>query len=224
MKAKWSSKRGKTKYNLSIDALSIPAVVFFQKAKILVESDEKVTKNPLTEKSIGFNGKQTYQKMEMDFIFRTGGSDGPRQTAKAKMESSLSKATDQGALTFSITDLSMAPGFEIDTKCFFKFFNHQIDLGTYLKAGEIEIKAQGGIQSKNHVTKINGKFTTPFGNFGLESEWEVEDSQNIRVLLNPYFDEKHYPTQLLFKDNSGEKLDMVSELTMNLIDLMKIIK
>ena len=58
MKAKWSSKRGKTKYNLSIDALSIPAVVFFQKAKILVESDEKVTKNPLTEKSIGFNGKQ----------------------------------------------------------------------------------------------------------------------------------------------------------------------
>ena len=64
------------------------------------------------------------------------------------------------------------------------------------------------------MTKVNGKFETPLGHFGLESEWEVENSRNIRILLNPYFGDKHYPTQVLFKDNSAEKLDMVLDISL----------
>ena len=167
LKAKWSTKRGKTKYLLFLDALSVPGVVFFHKAKMLVESDEKIVKNPLSEKSLGFNGKQTFNKIEMDFIFRTGGSDGPRQTAKLVMQSALSKATDQGALILSISDLSMAPGFEIDVKSFYKFVNHQIEVGSYLKAGDIEIKGQGGIQARliNHSAQNLAKRWRLYGLF-----------------------------------------------------------
>ena len=210
--AKWSTKRGKVKYLMNIGALTIPNLVVVQKGKIQIESDERATKNQMGK--LGFDGRQTHTKVDIDIAFRLGNDDGKRESFKAKVQTAFSKEMDKAVATLAINNLSFAPGFTLNTAARYVFTNAESNFGLLIKANDFEVKTQVGFKSNNNLKKLNGIFEIPTGKYGVESEWEIVDAKNIRILLIPSADGKTYPTQLLFKDLSGEKLNMVLDVSL----------
>ena len=79
--AKWITKKGRAKYILSIDTLILPSLLYINKAKVLVQS-EHTSKNMMEE--IGFSGRQTHSKADLDFQFKLGSDDSKKESIKGR--------------------------------------------------------------------------------------------------------------------------------------------
>ena len=91
---------------------------------------------------------------------------------------------------------SFAPEFDLNTVTRYELSDAQSTIGFYLKTGSFELNSQAGFQSRNALKKVNAIFQMPGMKYGIESEWEIVDSKNIRVLIKPSADDKSYPAQI----------------------------
>ena len=214
--ARWAAKKGKLRYIVNVASFVIPETFYMNKGKLQIESDSKVRKNPLGK--IGFGGQQTHTKFDIDFAFRLGSESGKRESLKMAMETSFAKNMDKGVLKLTVDKPSFAPNFDLKIITQYQLAPNLSTVGFYIKSGVFEVKTQVGYQSVNTLKKVNGIFQMADVKYGIESEWEIVNAKNVRILITPFVLQnsitKRYPTQLLFKDQSDDKLNMVLDIAL----------